>query len=69
MKPLKRPRIKKMSNKVSFDADTAQMAANVLAHGIAIPTIGYGLYRFGKGVKESVKSFRSMGRYMRGKKE
>lgn len=69
MKPIKRPRIKKMSNKVSFDADTAQMTANVLAHGIAIPTIGYGLYRFGKGVKESYKQFRSMGRYMRGKKD
>ena len=68
MRAIKKPRSRSMSQKVSFDAETAQMTANVLSHGIAIPAIGYGLYRFGKGVKDSYKQFRSMGRYMRGKK-
>lgn len=68
MKAPKKPQAKSNVKKVAFDADAAQTAANILSHGIAAPVIGYGMYKLGKGVKDTYKQFRSMGRYMRGSK-
>jgi hypothetical protein len=68
MRVPKKPQTKSNVKNVAFDADAAQTAVNILSHGIAVPAMSYGMYKLGKGVKNTYKQFRSMGRYMRGSK-
>jgi len=68
MRVPKKPQANSNVKKVAFDADAAQTVVNILSHGIAAPVIGYGMYKLGKGVKNTYKQFRSMGRYMKGSK-